>query len=491
MNRPLSTYARPAVAGLCSLLLLVFSGGAAFAQDPSYPPPEAAPIDQAQQLSPADLDNLVAPLALYPDPLLSQVLVASTYPAEVQAAAQWLQGNRNLQGQALMEAARQQNWDASVQALVAFPDVLSRLASDVQWTTTLGNAFLAQQGDVMNAVQRMRARAQQNGVLRSTPQQNVVTDNQYGQPEIEIQPTDPQMLYVPSYNPAYVWGPPAYGYYPPLYYPDVAYGFGFFPGIYIGGFFGGIGWSNWGWYPNWYGRGIYTNAFFFNRFGYRGYYGGYRGGLWAHNPVHRLGVPYASRGLATRYGGTYGGYSRGYAGSGGYRSFGGSVNRAPSGGSYRQFGSASTPSRSYAAPNRSFSPAPSYRAPAQTYRANPSFNGGSRSFSAPRSFSNSSPGSFSNSAPRSFSNSPSRSFSNSAPRSFSNSAPRSFSNSAPRSFSNSSPRAFSGGGQSYRGNGGGSFRGSGGGGGSSSHSSGGGSHNSGGNHSGGGGHGRR
>ena len=119
----------------------------------------------APLLSPDQLDNLVAPIALYPDPLLGQVLAASTYPLEIVEAQQWLQQNSNLQGAQLMDAAKQQNWDPSVQALVAFPDALSLLSNDIRWTTDLGNAFLAQQADVMSAVQRMRARAQANGKL--------------------------------------------------------------------------------------------------------------------------------------------------------------------------------------------------------------------------------------------------------------------------------------------------------------------------------------
>src|SRR5580700_1436888 len=138
-----------------------------------------------------------------------------------------------------MDAARQQNWDASIQAMVAFPDVLAKLNQDVQWTTALGNVFLAQQSDVMAAVQRMRARAQANGRLSTTPQQTVTTETQGGQNAIDIAPVDPQVIYVPQYDPAYVWGPPAWGYYPPLFYPGIGFGFGFGPGIYLGGFYPG------------------------------------------------------------------------------------------------------------------------------------------------------------------------------------------------------------------------------------------------------------
>ena len=139
--------------GLASVALL--AGGLLLAQQPA-PPAQSA----AQFLSPQQLDTLVAPVALYPDALLSQVLVAATYPMEIVEAAQWLQQNPNLQGPQLVDAARQQNWDPSIQALVVFPDVVNRLSSDIRWTTDIGNAFLAQQADVMNAVQRMRAQAQ-------------------------------------------------------------------------------------------------------------------------------------------------------------------------------------------------------------------------------------------------------------------------------------------------------------------------------------------
>src|SRR4029077_4153569 len=128
----------------------------------------------------------------------------------------WLQQNSNLHGTQLMDAARQQNWDPSVQALVALPDVLTMLTRDVRWTTDLGNAYLAQQNDVMAAVQRMRVRARQRGRLSSTPQQTVTTEQQNGQSAVVIEPTDPQVIYVPQYNPVYVWGPPVWGYYPPL-----------------------------------------------------------------------------------------------------------------------------------------------------------------------------------------------------------------------------------------------------------------------------------
>ena len=285
---------------ICRVLRLVcvplLAGGLMVAQQPAPP---------AQLLSPEQLDTLVAPIALYPDALLSQVLVASTYPLEVVEAQQWLQRNGSLRGQQLTDAARQQNWDASVQAMVAFPDVLTMLNQDVQWTTALGNAFLAQQSDVMAAVQRMRARAQANGKLATTPQQTVTTETQGGQTAIDIAPADPQVIYVPEYDPAYVWGPPAWGYYPPLYY--AGYGFGFYPGINIGlcfGGWGGWGWGGWGWGwgPNWFGGSVFVNGGFFNHYGFRGglYAGGFGGrGAWQHDASHRLGVSYPNGQLAS------------------------------------------------------------------------------------------------------------------------------------------------------------------------------------------------
>jgi hypothetical protein len=322
---------------LCLVCVPLLAGGLMVAQQPA--PPAQAP---AQLLSPEQLDTLVAPIALYPDALLSQVLVASTYPLEVVEAQQWLQRNGSLRGQQLTEAARQQNWDASVQAMVAFPDVLTMLNQDVQWTTALGNAFLAQQSDVMAAVQRMRARAQANGKLSTTAQQTVTTETQGGQTAIDIAPADPQVIYVPEYAPAYVWGPPAWGYYPPLYY--AGYGFGFYPGINIGLYFGGWGgWGHggwgWGWGPNWFGGSLFVNGGFFNRYGFGG--GLYAGGLgraaWQHNASHRLGVSYPNGQLAARYGAASMASRSAMARSG-------SVNsaRSASTGSYSRFGNATS-----------------------------------------------------------------------------------------------------------------------------------------------------
>lgn len=351
-------------------------------------PAAAAAPAPARMLSADQLDDLVAPIALYPDPLLTQILVASTYPLEVVEAQQWLQANRNLSGTQLMNAARQQNWDPSVQAIVAFPDVLARLNQDVRWTTDLGNAFLAQQADVMNAVQTMRQRAQANGKLNSTPQQTVTTETEGGQSAIAIQPADPQVIYVPVYDPMAIWGPPVWGYYPPLYYPG--FGFGWGPGINIGLWFGGWGgWGGWGWGPSWFGHSVFINGAFFNHYGFHGYYGGAFGrAVWAHDAGHRLGVAYPNAGLAGRYGAASmasranmsraysAGMSRGYAAGRGAAGFAG-------GGSYGQSysgRSAYQSSRGYGAQT-----AGGYRGSVYQGNRGNSFQGSQRSFQAPRS----------------------------------------------------------------------------------------------------------
>src|SRR5215470_20374882 len=186
------------VAVVCAILLA--PGDAILLRAQDAPPP------QAPLLPPDQLQSLLAPVALYPDELLSQILVASTYPLELVQAEQWLERNQGLSGPAVTQGAQQQNWDPSVQALVVFPDLMRRLTQDITWTTNLGNAFLAQQGDVMDAVQQLRMRAQQAGKLASTPQQQVIQTVDDGRPVIEIEPVNPAVIYVPEYDPALIWG---------------------------------------------------------------------------------------------------------------------------------------------------------------------------------------------------------------------------------------------------------------------------------------------
>ena len=249
------------------------------------------------------LNDLVAPVALYPDPLLSQILVASTYPLELVQVSQWLQRNPGLNGPALTQAAEQQNWDPSIQALVVFPDLVKRLNQDITWTTDLGNAFLNQQGDVMDAVQRMRMKAQQAGKLVSGRQQTVSTNNNV----IVIEPADSQMMYLPYYDPMSIWGPPLYYPYASWFYPPFGAGvyFGFGAGIPMGLYFGGGwgGWGGWGWNPGWGAGSIIVNNSFIHRYNFNASRSGSLAGrsTWAHDASHRQGVPYSNAALSQRY----------------------------------------------------------------------------------------------------------------------------------------------------------------------------------------------
>src|ERR1700750_3049311 len=186
-------------------------------------------------LPPQELDSLVAPIALYPDPLLAQTLAASTYPLEVIQLQQWMDKNKNLKGKALPDAVAKQPWDPSIQSMAALPDVVGRLAGNIQWTADLGNAFLDQQQDVMDAVQRMRAKAQSKGSLKTSQEKKVKRKQVEEKTVVVIEQANPETVYVPSYDPAVVYGPPIYPYYPytyPGYYPGMGLAFG--TGILIG-----------------------------------------------------------------------------------------------------------------------------------------------------------------------------------------------------------------------------------------------------------------
>ena len=311
MRDRIKKYFRQAVAGTC-LLALTLTPAVGFSQAPLPVPapvdtgtPIPVPSSQQPLLAPNQLDGLVAPVALYPDPLISQVLVASTYPLEVVEAYQWLQRNPGLTGPALTQGAAAQNWDPSVQALVMFPEVLKRLNEDVAWTTNLGNAFLNQQADVMAAIQRMRLSAEQSGKLASTPQQQVIYTTDAGQPVVQIVPTSPEVIYVPAYDPYWVWGPPIYYPYARWYYPPVRTGLFFGVGIGVGAFFGfgWGGWGGWGWHPGWGSRTIIVNNTFINRYNFNSRFAGVRGpSVWSHDAFHRQGVPYSNPAVSQRFG---------------------------------------------------------------------------------------------------------------------------------------------------------------------------------------------
>src|SRR5215813_4856698 len=195
------------VAMLCTIALVP---GDIFAYPQSAQSQSSSSAAQAPKIPPDQLDSLVAPIALYPDPLLAQTLAASTYPLEIVQLQQWLERNKNLKDKALADAVSKQPWDASIQAMAAMPDLVKRLTDDIQWTTDLGNAFLAQQSDVMDAVQRMRQKAQGTGALQTNQQQKVETQTVENKQVIVIEQSNPEVVYVPSYNPTVVYGAPAY-----------------------------------------------------------------------------------------------------------------------------------------------------------------------------------------------------------------------------------------------------------------------------------------
>jgi hypothetical protein len=318
----LRNLARNSVAVLCSLLLLQNVVPAFQAQEQ----PAAGASDQQEPAVkiPADqLDSLVAPIALYPDPMLAQVLAASTYPLEIVQLQQWLEKNKTLKDKALADAVQKESWDPSVQGLAAMPDLVKRLASDIQWTTDLGNAFLAQQSDVMEAVQRMRKKAQDAGNLKSTEQQKVETKVVESKQVIVVQQANPEVVYVPTYNPTVVYGPPVYPY-PPIYYPPPGYyaagvAISFGVGLAMGAAWGG----GWGYGCGWGGNnditinnnnnfnrnsnvngGNRTNVNGGNRVSTQPARGGSGGNNWQHNPQHRGGTPYGNKATASKYGGT-------------------------------------------------------------------------------------------------------------------------------------------------------------------------------------------
>jgi hypothetical protein len=263
------------------------------------PPPGPAP---APRLSQAQLDQMLAPIALYPDQLLDQVLAASTYPLEVVEAARWAKqpANQHLRGDALLAALRQQHWDPSVMALVPFPRVLDIMSTQVQWTEALGNAFLAQQADVLAAVQRLRRDAMQAGNL--TPAAchcRVATSGG----AITIAPGNPAQVYVPVCNPQVAYGIWPYPAYPPVVFP-LPVGFVWGPGPFIGFYpFVTVAWYGplWGWaYFDWWHANIILDPS--ARLIFAAGDPAFHGGAWVHDPAHRGGVAYADPAVRSRFG---------------------------------------------------------------------------------------------------------------------------------------------------------------------------------------------
>ncbi|KPK94615.1 MAG: hypothetical protein AMJ94_01145, partial [Deltaproteobacteria bacterium SM23_61] len=252
----------------------------------------------APAFRPEEIDQLMAPIALYPDNLLAQVLAASTYPLEIVQAARFVQQNKDLKGEKLMAAAKDKDWDPSVKAMLEFPDVLAMMNEKLEWTEKLGNAFLSQQKDVMTSVQRLRQKAQESGNLKTTKEQKVIVEEQTK--VIVIEPANPQVVYVPAYNPTVVYGVWAYPAYPP--YPVYPYGyaataaFSFAVGVAVGAAWGGYG----GWGCGWGNNEVDVNVNKQNTFTQNNYNNSQKyqkketGNKqnWQHNPEHRKGAQY-------------------------------------------------------------------------------------------------------------------------------------------------------------------------------------------------------
>lgn len=261
----------------------------------------------SKTFSPEELNQLIAPIALYPDSLLAQIFMASTYPLEVVQAARWAKENKNLKGDALTAALEKQSWDPSVKSLVNFPQVLNMMNEKLDWTQKLGDAFLAQQKDVMDTVQKLRQKASAEGNLKSTEQQTVVVQKETQ--TIVIEPANPQVVYVPAYNPTVVYGAwaypayPPYSYYPPGYVPGAAL-FSFGVGVAVGAAWG-YAWGNCNWNRGDVNINVNQNTNINNRINrgnYQNISTGQGGrGAWQHNPEHRKGVSYRDQTTAQRY----------------------------------------------------------------------------------------------------------------------------------------------------------------------------------------------
>ena len=259
-----SSWGRRSLAFLLSFSFLFLAIPQRLLAQDNAVPAQAASAPPYTQQTPEQLQQLVAPIALYPDSLVAQILAAATFPEEVVEADRWVQAHPDLKDDALAQAVDQQPWDPSVKALAAFPTVLGNMDKNLSWTSSLGDAYYNQQGDVMDAVQVMRQRAQSSNQLKTTPQQTVTTQGS----TIVIQPANPDVVYVPAYNPWLVYGAPLAawpGWYP---YPGIWYGG---PYLYFGsgfgiGFFGGYGWgwSRWGF--DWHNHySIYNRNRYYSR----------------------------------------------------------------------------------------------------------------------------------------------------------------------------------------------------------------------------------
>jgi hypothetical protein len=297
-----------------AMFVIILAVGAAplSAQAPSSTA-QPASSNKTPPFKPEELEQIVAPIALYPDSLLAQIFMASTYPLEIVEAARWSKEHPDVKGDAVSKAVESQTWDASVKSLIVLPDVLAMMNEKLDWTQKLGDAFLAQQKEVMDAVQRLRAKAKEAGNLKSSKEQTVKTEpapaGSATPQTIIIEQADPQVVYVPTYNPTVVYGAWAYPAYPPYYYYPPGYAAGaafwsFTAGVIVGGAI----WGN----CNWGGSDIDIDVNKYNNFNRneinanRNNVGsGNRGNTkntWQHNPEHRQGVGYRDSASQQKYG---------------------------------------------------------------------------------------------------------------------------------------------------------------------------------------------
>src|SRR6201997_1123189 len=278
---------------LLALAILAASAvGAAAQQGATAPSPSPSPSQPDQTLlKPEQLEALVAPIALYPDALLANMLAAATYPLEVVEADRWIKSNKNLKGDALKTEVDKKGWDDSVKALTATPSVLDMMSDKLDWTKSLGDAMLAQQADLMDAIQRLREKARANNKLSSNKQQTVTVKQQENKQVIVIEPTNPDTMYVPYYEPAVVYGTWPYAAYPPYYFGYPSY---IGAGVVAAGIAFGTAWAigrwgnYWGGGCNWGNRNVYVNHRTTN--------------VWNHNPSHRQGVRYNNANVSQRFG---------------------------------------------------------------------------------------------------------------------------------------------------------------------------------------------
>jgi uncharacterized membrane protein YgcG len=265
-----------------------------FAQQQATAPAAQAAAPAAKVFSQQELDELLAPIALYPDALLAQVLMASTYPLQVVEAARWVKANPGVKDKALEEALQKQDWDPAVKSLAVLPQVLAMMNEKLDWTQKLGDAFLAQQADILKTTQALRAKAQAAGNLKSTPEQTVKTEKEGDKTVYIIESPKPETVYVPTYNPATVYGtwwysyPPPYYYYPPGYVYGGA-GLAFATGVVVGAAI----WGN----CNWGGNEININRNNYNNFNKTNI----QNNKFEHNAANRKGVPYKDGATAQKY----------------------------------------------------------------------------------------------------------------------------------------------------------------------------------------------